>query len=320
MPLLRPIAARLLHSLFTLWLASVLFFVVIEVMPGDFAIATATQSTTAEMIEETRQELGLYASALARYFTWLGNAVQGDLGISWWVRQPIAPLLLDRLSHTAWLFCWAVLITVPLGLFLAFLTALKPHGKLDRFLSVTTLSAMSVPEFIVAYAVMFILAVQLDIFPAHTHFAIEMPWWERLYATAMPILSLIAVTVTPIFRLTRGAMMSALGSEYVQMAVIKGVDRATILRRHVFPNVLGPVANTVALSMGNLIFGLVIVEIVYSYPGIGKLMVTAAGFQDVPLVQACALVCAAIYLMLIAAADVIAIWSNPRLRFPGSEN
>ncbi|MEM7426595.1 MAG: ABC transporter permease subunit [Pseudomonadota bacterium] len=318
--LLRPIARRLLHSIFTLWLATVLFFVVIEFMPGDFAIATATQSTSQAMIEATRHELGLYDSAPARYFRWLGNALTGDLGTSWWVRQPIAPLVADRLSHSAWLFFWAVLVTVPLGLLLAFISASKPHSPLDRALSVSTLSIMSVPEFIVAYAVMFILAVQLDLFPSHTHFALEMSWWERLYATTLPILSLIAVTVTPIFRLTRAAMLSTLETEYIQLAEIKGVDRRTILLRHAFPNAIAPVANAVALSMGNLIFGLVIIEIVYSYPGIGKLMVTAAGFQDVPLVQACALVCAIIYLALIAAADVITIVSNPRLRYPATDN
>ncbi|MCP5080768.1 MAG: ABC transporter permease, partial [Alphaproteobacteria bacterium] len=267
--ILRPIAVRLLYSVFTLWLATVLFFLVVEIMPGDFAIATATQSTTEKMIEATRHQLGLYASAPARYFTWLGNALTGDFGISWWVRKPIAPLLAERLWHSAWLFCWAVLVTVPLGLFLAYLTALKPHGRLDRALSFLTLSLLSVPEFIVAYAVMFIMAVQLDLFPSHTHFALDMPWWERLYATTLPILSLIFVTVTPIYRLTRAAVLSTLETEYVQMAEIKGVDRRTILRRHAFPNALGPVANAVALAMGNLIFGLVIVEIVYSYPGIG---------------------------------------------------
>ncbi len=312
----RPVATRFLHSILTLWLITILFFLIVEMIPGDFAIATATQETTQEMIAATRFQLGLYDSAPVRYFRWLTDALSGDLGISWWTRSPIVPLVGERLWHSAWLFGWAVLVTLPLSLVLAVCAVIKPHNWFDRVSSFLTLSVLSVPEFVVAYAFMFILAVQFDVFPAYTMYALNLPWTERLYATTLPILSLIAVTVTPIFRLTRAALLDVLNKEFIQLAEIKGIPRGRILVKHAFPNAVGPVATAVALGMANLFFGLVIVEIVYSYPGLGKLLITAARLHDVPLVQACALIAAIVYISLNFIADTVSVLANPKLRFP----
>ena len=179
---------------------------------------------------------------------------------------------------------------------------------------------MSVPEFIVAYTLMGLLAVRFDLFPAFTLYAIEMHWTERLHATALPVLSLVAVTATPMFRLIRVALIRIMDEDYMHMAEIKGLTRWRALVRHALPNALGPIANAVVLAMANLFFGLVIIEVIFSYPGLGKLMVTAAVLHDVPLVQACALIAATIYISLNLLADVIGILANPRLRYPSSGN
>ncbi len=317
-PVLRPLAGRFLQSIITLWLVTVLFFLVIELSPGDFAVQTAGQGTTPDMIEATRHELGLFASAPQRYVAWLIGLLTGDLGTSWWARRPILPLIAERLWHSAWLFSWAASVTIPLSMVLAFMAARWHDGRFDRASSMTALTIMSVPEFVVAYTLMGLLAVQFDMFPAYTMFALDMPWSERLHASVLPILSLIAVTVTPMFRLTRAALIRVLQDEYIEMAEIKGLTRWRILMHHAVPNALGPIANAIVLAMANLFFGLVVIEIIFSYPGLGKLMVTAAVLHDVPLVQACALIAATLYIGLNFVADMIGILANPRIRHPAS--
>ena len=318
MTVVRQVAARFVQSVLTLWLVTVLFFIVIEALPGDFAVQSAGQGTTAEMMDATRQRLELFASAPERYFKWLAGALTGDLGMSWWARQPIVSLIGERLWHSFWLFGWAAALTIPLSLVLALLATYWQHSWFDRVSSMTSLAVMSIPEFIIAYTLMSLLTVQFDVFPAYTMFAIDMPWTERLYATVLPVASLVAVTVTPMFRLIRAVLIRVMRNEYIEMAVIKGLTRRRILLHHALPNTLGPIANAMVLGMANLFFGLVVIEVIFSYPGLGKLMVTAAVLHDVPLVQACALIAATLYITLNFLADMIGILANPRLRYPSS--
>ncbi|NNE24226.1 MAG: ABC transporter permease [Rhizobiales bacterium] len=318
MTVVRLVAARFVQSVLTLWLVTVLFFIMIEASPGDFAVQSAGMGTTEEMMDATRQRLGLLASAPERYLKWLGAALSGDLGMSWWARQPIVPLIGERLWHSLWLFGWASAVTIPLSLLLAFLATNWQHSWFDRASSMTSLAVMSVPEFVVAYTLMSLFTVQFDIFPAFTMYAIEMPWTERLYSTILPVASLVAVTVTPMFRLIRAVLIRVMRNEYIEMAVIKGLTRRRILLHHALPNTLGPIANAMVLGMANLLFGLVVIEVIFSYPGLGKLMVTAAVLHDVPLVQACALIAATLYITLNFLADLVAILANPKLRYPSS--
>lgn len=311
----RPLTGRFFHSVLTLWLVTVLFFLVIEVMPYDFATASATQSTVTS-IQEARYKLGLHLSAPERYIQWLGNLMRGDLGTSWWADRPIKPLIAERLWHSAWLFGWATAITVPFSLALAFMATVWRRGFFDRASSMATLTAMSLPDFVVAYGLMFLLAVHFDVFPAHTIYALDMSLTDRLHASALPILSLAAVTITPMFRLSRAALDNILSHEYIEMAELKGLRRWRIIYRHALPNAVGPIANAVALALANLFFGLVIIEVIYSYPGLGSLLVIAAKLQDIPLAQACGLISAVIYIGFNFIADSISLLANPRLRYP----
>lgn len=318
--MIRLIAARLAQSLVTLWLVTVLYFLVVELAPGDFAVMTAGQSTTEAMMEATRRELDLNAPALERYLTWLGGALQGDLGLSWWFRTPITSLIAERLWHSSFLMFWAVVVTVPLSLAISVVAAMRPHGWFDRASSFCALGIMSVPEFIVAYAVMFVLAVQLGLFPAYTMHALNLPFWDRLHACILPILSLVFVTITPMFRMTRAVLLRVLGSEYIEMAVLKGLSERRILLGHALPNAVGLIANATVLSLANLFFGLVIVEIIFSYPGLGTLLVKAVRVHDLPLALGCALVSASAIIVLNFLADAAAILANPRLRYPSTDH
>ena len=313
-PFLRLLAGRFLQSVATLWLVTVLFFLMIELMPGDFAIASATKSTTEQMMEATRFRLGLYASAPVRYVQWLFGLLSGDLGTSWWMKSPIASLLAERLWHSAWLVAWATALAVPFAIGAALTAVARRGGFFDRCSATMAVAAMSVPDFFVAYILMYLLAVYFDVFPAFTFFALDIPFLERLHATGLPILSLAAVTVTPMFRLTRAALLNVMDEDYIQMAELKGVGPWRILFRHALPNVIGPIANAIVLVIANLFFGLVIIETIFSYPGLGFLLVKATLLHDVPLVQACALITAAVYITLNFLADAVGIIANPRLR------
>ncbi|MEM1199164.1 MAG: ABC transporter permease, partial [Pseudomonadota bacterium] len=232
-----------------------------------------------------------------------------------WGRHPVTCLGLERLGNSLFLVFWAVLVTVPLSLVISIAAVMNPQGRIDRALSFLTLSVMSVPEFVVAYMVMFFLAVELNLFPAYTMHALDLPFWERLYACVLPVLSLIFVTVTPMFRLTRAALLRILDSDYIEMAELKGLSRRRIMLAHAFPNAIGPISNATVLSLANLFFGLVIIEIVYSYPGLGTLLVQAVRVHDMPLALGCGIISAVIIIALNFLADSASILTNPRLRY-----
>lgn len=313
---LRLLTVRLLHSVITLWLVTVLFFAINELAPYDFAIAGATMGTTQEMIEATRYRLGLHLSAPERYVKWLSALLSGDLGISWWAGQPVATLIAERLWHSTWLFGWSVAVTVPISLALAMMATIWQRRIFDRLSSLGAIAAISLPDFVVAYGFMILLAVYFDVFPAHTIYALDMSLAERLHASALPIMSLAAVTITPMFRLSRATLINIFSNEYIEMAVLKGLSPQRVVLRHALPNAVGPMANAIVLALANLFFGIVIIEVIFSYPGLGSLLVRAVQLQDMPLAQACGLISAVVIISLNFLADSIGLLANPRLRYP----
>lgn len=311
--IVRLVWTRLVQSLVSLWLITVLFFLITELAPNDYAILS-TRGASASQLDYIRFELGLYDAAPVRYLEWLLGVLSGDLGISWWANRPIAPLIADRLWHSAWLFGWSAMIMLPLAMAFATFAVVWRDGIFDRISARLSIALISLPEFAVAYALLILLTLYLDIFPSYTLYALEMPLFERLYASGLPILSLAAVTITPMFRLSRSALLNTLGNEYIQMAELKGVGRWRLVLRHTLPNAVGPIANAIALSLANLFFGLVIVEMIFAYPGLGSLLYTAATYRDIPLVLACGLISAVIIIGLTSMADMVSLMANPRLR------
>ncbi len=299
----------------TLFAVSVIFFVLTDWLPGDFATATASRDTLTETIMNTRFELGLFRSASERCREWLFNVLQGNFGMSWYTRIDIPELVGNRFWHSLWLAAWATAVAVPIGVVLGVMSAAWQGSLFDRFVNTSALTFVSIPDFVIAYALMALLGVHFKIFPVFVACEPSLPLSERLLGTGLPVLSLAIVALTPILRLTRASIINILTAPFVEMAQLKGMGTGRIVLFHALPNAVGPIANAIMLVIGNLIVGLVIIETVFSYPGLGELLITAVKTRDVPLVQACGLITATIYLVLNLSADLISTVSNPRLLY-----
>jgi peptide/nickel transport system permease protein len=314
--MLRLVARRLALGLMTLVVVSVLVFAGTEILPGDVATSVLGQSATPEAVAAIRRSLQLDDPAVLRYLRWLGDFVQGDLGTSLATGQPIVKQLGPRLLGTLWLAGLAALIAVPLAVGLGILAAMYEGRAVDRIVSLATLLAISVPEFFIGYLLIRIFAVDLGWLPSLSVILPGMDLGRRFLLTILPMTVLVVVVIAHMLRLTRAAVIGVLDSPFVEMAVLKGLSWWRVVIQHALPNVLGPIANIVALNLAYLVVGVVVVEVVFVYPGMGQLMVDAVGQRDVPVVQACALIFAGVYVLLNLAADVIGILVNPRHRLP----
>ena len=314
--LARLIVRRLALGILTIWAASVVIFVATEILPGDVAQAVLGQTATPQAVENIRKQLNLDRPAYARYVEWLGGAVRGDFGISLANRRPIATTIGPRLENTLFLAGVAAVIAVPLAILLGLLAALYRDTAFDKAISTSTLAAISMPEFLIGYLLIYLFAVQIQIFPSLARIHDGMSFAQQLYAVALPAITLTAVVVAHMMRMTRAAVINVLSSPFIEMATLKGVPRPVIIFRHALPNALSPIINVVVLNLAYLVVGVIVVEVVFVYPGIGQLMVDGVSKRDVPLVQACGLIFAITYVGLNLLADILSILANPRLRHP----
>jgi peptide/nickel transport system permease protein len=310
------IIRRLLLGLVTMWVVSLMVFGTTEVLPGDVATAILGQSATPEALTAIRQELGLDRPALIRYIEWLGNLVTGDLGKSLATGRQITELIGERLGKTLTLAMMTAALAVPLAIFLGLIAAIFPGSFFDRGISMGTLCLVSVPEFFTASLLVLIFAVTLHWLPAISYITADQSLLKLLRNLALPIMTLTASIMAHMTRMTRTAVLNVVSSSYIEMAILKGVPRLQIVLRHALLNALAPIFNVVALNLAYLISGVVIIETVFAYPGIAKLMVDAVSTRDIPLVQACAMIFCCTYVGLNLLADLFSILTNPRLRFP----
>jgi peptide/nickel transport system permease protein len=277
---------------------------------------------TPESLAALRAKLGLDQPAHIRYFLWLGDLLTGDLGISkagsgfGTVGTAISTMIMPRWWNTLRLAGMVAAIAVPLSMTLGLLTAMYPGTRLDRIVTFGTLSLISLPEFLVATFLVLILAVHLNWLPSIAYMSGNETGWQLIKALAMPTLTLVIVASSQIIRMTRATVLNVLSSPYIEMAILKGVPRKRIILRHALFNAIGPIVNVIALNLAYLISGVVIVETIFAYPGLAKLMIDAVQTRDLPLVQACAMIFCATYIILIFIADMASILSNPRLRHP----
>jgi len=313
---LRLIGQRLSLGLITLLAASVLIFAGTEVLPGDLASAILTNSATPENLAAMRKELGLERPAPQRYVEWLEGVVQGDFGHSLTNKRDVIDELKPRLENTFFLAAYAALIAVPLAVGLGLMAAIRQGGVYDRSVNVFTLMTISVPEYFLGYLMIKYVAVDLGWFPSLANVTPDTPILDRVYLTFLPMLNLVLVVVAHMMRLTRASVLAIMASPYIEMAILKGLPKWRIVVQHAFPNALAPVINVIALNLAYLIVGVVIVENVFNYPGLGTLMVDRVSKHDVPMVQACGLIFAGTFILLNIIADIGAIMSNPRLRHP----
>ena len=308
----RMIGQRLLFGVLTLLIISIVIFGATELLPGDLARALLGQSATPETLAALREQLGLNEPAYIRYFNWLGAALQGDFGVSMANKRPIADLISSRLGNTLFLALYAAAMSVPLSLLLGVLAALWRNSLFDRTANALALSAISFPEFFVAEILVFWLA-QAGFFPSMSNVNATTGFAERLYLCFLPALTLTLVVTAHMMRMTRAAIINLMAQPYIEMARLKGMSPLRVILRHALPNALAPIINVVALNLAYLITGVVVVEVVFVYPGLGQLMVDAVSNRDIAVVQAIALIFAAAYVLLNLLADVLSTLSNPRL-------
>ncbi|MFK1552846.1 ABC transporter permease [Pseudomonas aeruginosa] len=314
--ILKLLSQRLALGLLSLLAVSVIIFLAVGLLPGDLAQAMLGQSATAETLAALRAQLGLDQPPLARFMAWIWHFVQGDLGVSLANQRPIAELVGTRLGNTLFLATFAALVSVPLALLLGMLAALYRNSWFDRLLNTSALSAVSFPEFFVAYLLILVFSVKLNWFPSISNLAPDASFATMLQASILPVATLSLVVIAQMMRMTRAALINLLASPYIEMARLKGIGQARIIFRHALPNALAPIVNVVALNLAYLVVGVVVVEVVFVYPGLGQLLVDSVAKRDIPVVQACSLIFAGTYILLNTLADVLSIASNPRLMHP----
>lgn len=308
------ILKRLGASLITIFFISVIIFVGVELLPGDVAETVLGQSATPETVAAFRKELKLDLPPHIRYGAWLNDFVHGDFGNSLANGRPVSELIGWRLSNTLFLALTTAMIAIPLAIILGMLAAFYRNTFFDKLISITTLSFISFPEFFIAYILISFLSVKFNLFPSLAIIDKNMGFGAKLYAILLPSLTLTCVVTAHMMRQTRAAIINVLASAYIEMAQIKGIKRLRIIYHHAFPNSLSPVINVVAVNLAYLVVGVVIVEVVFVYPGLGQLLVDSVAKRDLPVVQASGLLFSIAYIFLNLAADILSMLSNPKLR------
>ena len=328
-PVIKIILQRVALGLLTLFIVSIVIFAAVNMLPGDFAQAILGQGATPEAVDAIRRDLGLDQPPVTRYLQWLGDALQGDLGNSFaqanfanfvgessGTRTGVAQQIAPRFANTMFLAGVTAAIAVPFAVSLGVLAALYRNSAFDKAANIFTLTSISSPEFFLAYVLILFLAVLNPILPSLSNIYEGMGLGERLIKTMLPALTLTLVVTAHMMRMTRAAIINLLASPYIEMARLKGMSPLRVIVTHALPNALAPIINVVALNLAYLITGVVVIEVVFVYPGIGQLFVDSVKTRDIPVVQACCLIFAAAYILLNLTADILSILSNPRLRHP----
>lgn len=303
-------------GLVLLWAVSVLIFVLTQILPGDAAAIRLGQDATDESLAALRKQMGLDRSLPAQYFTWITNLLTGDLGISLAGGDTVANQIMARLPNTVFMLSIVAIIAVPLSVLLGLLAAMYPGQIIDRVITSTTLGLIAVPDFLVALLLIIFLGVEFRVFPAVSYLSGTESFWKSLYVLALPIATLVVVVSSQMIRMTRAGILNVMSSPYIEMAILKGVPRKRIILRHALLNAIGPIVNVIALNLAYLVSGVVVIETIFSYPGLARLMVDGVQTRDIPLVQACGMIFCSTYVILILIADVTTIMTNPRLRHP----
>jgi peptide/nickel transport system permease protein len=312
--LFKLLVQRIGLAMLSLLAVSMVVFAVTGVLPGDAAQEQLGQEATPESLAALRAQMGLDVPAHQRYMSWLGGLVRGDLGISSVTQLPVSELITSRLPNSLLLAAVTALFSVPIALTLGISAAVWRGSWFDRGVSTGAVAVVSVPEFLVATLAVLIFAVQLRWLPALSYLSNIESLGQLLRAFAMPVLTLTCVIVAQMMRMTRAAVIDQLEAPYIEMVRLKGASPLRTVLAHALPNAVGPIANAVALSLSYLLGGVIIVETIFNYPGIAKLMVDGVTQRDIPLVQACAMLFCAGYLILVTTADLCGIVANPRLR------
>lgn len=308
------ILKRLFMGAITVVIVSMLIFIGVEMLPGDACTAFLEREAQGKLLENCRADLGLDRPAVARYFDWAAGALTGDFGVSPGGQDSIASLVTDRLKNSALLAALALAAGVPLAIMLGVITGLRRDGPADILISTTAILAMTIPEFVSATVLILIFSVWLRWIPGIVVAPADYPVSAFFPEIILPIIVLAMVMTAHILRMVRSSVIEVMASDYVQMATLKGVPYREVVWRHALPNALLPAINVVALTVAWLLGGVVVIEVVFNYPGMGRMMIDAISDRDLPVVQAIALIVAATYVGVNLLADLLSLILNPRLR------
>ncbi|GEO14037.1 ABC transporter permease [Microvirga aerophila] len=306
------ILKRVLQTIVLLLAVSILVFIGCEILPGDVAQVALGQFATEDNVRALRLELGLDRPAYERYLSWLVGILQGDWGQSITTKTPVATMLSERLWNTGLLALVTTVVAVPLALVLGLLMAVGAGRTWDRSASIVVLGLSATPEFLIGSLAVLLFAVQLRWLPAVAYLSPGSGFSQTARALFLPVLTLVIVVTAQIARMTRAIIANLLTQPFVEMAVLKGVPSRRIVGVHALINAVGPLANIVALNIAYLVSGVVVVETIFAYPGLAGLMINAVQARDLPVVQACALIFCATYVIMILVADILAHLYDPR--------
>jgi peptide/nickel transport system permease protein len=309
------IGRRLLLLGLVLAIVSVLIFAIVQVLPGDVAVMILGTSATPADLEALRAKLGLHRPAPLRYLDWVGGALRGQWGTSLLYQVPVRPLVLERLGRSAALGGLALVVSVPVAIGLGVLSALRRHRLLDQAVGLVTLVAVSLPEFITGTVLILVLAFWFPVFPPSSLIDSGTRLWQVAPRLVLPVLTLVLALLAHMSRMTRASMLEVLEQPYVRAARLRGLRPRRVILRHALRNALLPTVGIVAINVGFLIGGIVVVETVFAYPGLGRLMVDAVNHRDVPVIQMAALVIALSYALANLAADLAYAYLDPRIRY-----
>lgn len=319
MPALRFILRRIALSLVTLWLLSVIVFLGAQVLPGDVGRAILGPLADPRAVAALDHKLGVDRPLLVQYWVWSSHFVTGDLGRSLVYRQPVAPFIVSAMGNSLKLAVIAFLLVVPLGILGGVVAAMNVGRALDRIITVTGLSMTVVPEFVSSIVLILIFGVWLDILPVSASWRPGAGALDQLRHLILPAVPLVLVLFGYIARMARAGTVEALDADYTRTAVMKGLPFRTVVWRHVLPNALLPTITVIASQMGYLIGGLVVVETVFHYQGIGSLIYNAAKAKDFPMLESGVLVIGLVYTVATLIADILYSLLNPRIRLGGGE-
>jgi peptide/nickel transport system permease protein len=308
------IMKRLVMGVFILFGVSILITLGLEALSGDVCSAVLGQAAEPATVAACQAQLGLDQPLHVRYVNWLANVLQGDFGTSLANQREVSELLGKRMGNTFYLAGTTAIFAVPLGIFLGVVAALYRNSLIDHTISTSTLAAISSPEFLVGYILMAVFAVSFNWLPAISNVESSMGFWARLQVSALPVMTLMLVTVAHMMRMTRASIVSLLASPYIEMAKLKGLKPSRIIIKHALPNAWSPIIQVVVLNLAYMIVGVVVIEVVFVYPGMGALIVDGVLLRDMPVVQGTAMVFATVYVFLFLMADILSMLANPRLR------
>ena len=312
------LARRIGLGILTLWLVSLVVFAAVIALPGDAATAILGKEATPDRVAALREQLHLNESTISQYTHWLGGILTFDLGNSAATQQPVTQLLSDRVGNSAFLVFVAAVIAIPLSIVIGVWLAMKRDRPADHVTSTVTLVLAALPEFVIGIALILIFATGVfHILPAVSLLAPGQKAWEAPKAVVLPAATLVLAVVPYISRIMRGSMIEVLESEYVTMARLKGLPERQVIWRHAVPNAIVPAIQVAALQLAWMAGGVVVVEFVFQYPGIGAALVDAVGNRDMPVVQTVTMLAAGVYVALNLLADLATILVTPRLRTAG---